>query len=305
MEYQKLYIRIWDDENFRQLSERAKLVWIYLLGNRMSNFVGLYVLIPASGADDIQIKPAEFKSSLDEICKLGMAIYDEVNRVILVKNFLQYNPIGGDKGMKGVEKSLKSLPRTKLFYDFRDLLEQPNIMEEGGNADIIDVANRFLGVMNLEGLEPPSGDEESGDKPVRLNIDGLVEAWNEVCGTVLPNVLSLPERRKSAIRARMKEHPDLEEWKGIFRRIIGSPFLRGENDKGWRADFDWCLNVNNLAKILEGKYDDRKNPNREKTGMDAVRALAEEETLDPRNQMGGEDDEGSVPPGDSFADKIF
>jgi hypothetical protein len=85
--------------------------------------------------------------------------------------------------------------------------------------------------------------------------------------------------------------------------VISSPFLRGENDKGWRADFDWVLNPNNLAKIVEGKYDDRKNPNRPKTGMDAVKAMAEESL--PRNQMGGNDDAGQLSQGDSPPDEIF
>jgi len=85
----------------------------------------------------------------------------------------------------------------------------------------------------------------------------------------------MPKRRLSTIRARLKERPDLEEWTGIFQRVISSPFLRGENDKGWRAGFDWVLNPSNLAKIIEGAYDDRSNLGKPKTGMAALKASME------------------------------
>ena len=307
MGYQKIDQRIWDDENFRQLSPLGKLVWMYLIvpPSSVGNFIGFYTLRPSAGAEDLEIELSEFNTALGEITKRGMATYDEENRVILVKNFLKYNPVGGNLQMKGVENALKRLPRTQLLYEFRDLLDQPQIRQEGRNEEIIEVVSRFLGTMNLEGVTPPTPtvNPEEKEPPVMVPLDGLVDVWNQICVPLLPQIMSLPPKRQNTIRARLKERPDLEEWKGIFQKIISSPFLRGENDKGWRADLDWSLNVNNLAKILEGKYDDRKNPNKAKTGMDAVRAMAEESL--PRNQMGGADDEGDLSQRDGLAPEIF
>jgi hypothetical protein len=294
MGYHKIDDKIWDDEKFRQLScAMSRLLWKWLLGNPTSNFIGFYILRPTIAQEHIAAKtPQEFDSCLEEIIKLDMLVYDPENRVVLLKNYLRYNPIGGDKSLKGVINQLKKLPRTKLLYEFRDLLDQPHIREEGRNAEIIEVVNSFLGAMNLGGITPLA-QTEGKEPPPPLNIEGLIETWNQICAPLLPQVMSLPERRKGTIRARMKDRPELEEWKTIFQRVISSPFLRGENDKGWRADFDWCLNVNNLAKIVEGKYDDRKNPNKIPTGMDAVKSMAEESLS--RDQMGGSDDEGDLP----------
>jgi len=36
--------------------------------------------------------------------------------------------------------------------------------------------------------------------------------------------------------------------------IPDSPFLLGENDRGWRADIDWFLRPDSVTRILEGKY---------------------------------------------------
>ena len=37
-------------------------------------------------------------------------------------------------------------------------------------------------------------------------------------------------------------------------------FLWGNNDRGWKTDFNWVLNENNLLKILEGKYKSDDSP---------------------------------------------
>jgi hypothetical protein len=305
MGYHKIDDKIWDDEKFRQLSQVAGYLWHWLLGNPTSNFIGFYILRPAIAMEHIKCdNPKNFDSYLKEITRLDMALYDPENRVILLKNFLHYSPIGGEKSLKGVTNHLKKLPRTKLLYDFRDLLDQSHIKEEGRNAEIIEVVNRFLGVMNIDGMKTPPEERAGESEPMPIiPVDGLVEIWNQICGSLLPQVLSITNRRLNTIKARLKERPDLEEWKGIFQRIISSPFLRGENDRSWRADFDWCLKPDNLAKILEGKYDDRKNPNKIPTGMDAVKAMAEESL--PRNQLGGNDDEGQLPQGDSSSPEIF
>ena len=36
--------------------------------------------------------------------------------------------------------------------------------------------------------------------------------------------------------------------------------MKGENDRNWRADFDWIMKPTNMCKVLEGKYDDKGGP---------------------------------------------
>jgi hypothetical protein len=41
--------------------------------------------------------------------------------------------------------------------------------------------------------------------------------------------------------------------------MIGrSDFLMGKNDRQWKADFDWFIRPGSIAKILEGKYDNKQ-----------------------------------------------
>ena len=40
----------------------------------------------------------------------------------------------------------------------------------------------------------------------------------------------------------------------VFRKAQQLPYLRGENDTGWRADLSWLSREENLRKVLGGKY---------------------------------------------------
>lgn len=46
-------------------------------------------------------------------------------------------------------------------------------------------------------------------------------------------------------------------WRAYFERVARSDFMAGANSRNWRADMDWLLVGNNMAKVLEGKYDPR------------------------------------------------
>ena len=61
-------------------------------------------------------------------------------------------------------------------------------------------------------------------------------------------------KRGRLMRARWREHPDVEFWREYFRRAAGIPFLVGENDIGFCADLEWLLHERNMTRILEGFY---------------------------------------------------
>ncbi len=87
----------------------------------------------------------------------------------------------------------------------------------------------------------------------------MKDIWNEICGKAgLAEVKKMPSGRSSSLNKRLYEdfHSSLDEWRAYCQRIADSPFLTGNNDRGWKAEIDWVLKPANLAKIVEGKYDD-------------------------------------------------
>jgi hypothetical protein len=88
----------------------------------------------------------------------------------------------------------------------------------------------------------------------------LADWWNElvaVSGDFPRVTLPLsPDRRRRA-DLRVAAHKDPVEFFGrVFNKLLQTPFCRGQNDRGWKANFDWLIeNDSNAQKIIEGKYD--------------------------------------------------
>ena len=72
----------------------------------------------------------------------------------------------------------------------------------------------------------------------------------------------LSDKRKKAIKARFREGYTLEQIKQVFTMAEESEFLKGKNDRNWSATFDWMLNTNNMAKILDGNYSTKEKADR-------------------------------------------
>lgn len=83
----------------------------------------------------------------------------------------------------------------------------------------------------------------------------LLDVWNKaVSGTPLPSARTFSKARKDKCITRLKER-SFSEWEELFQRMTTIPFLCGDNDRKWNADFDWIIsNEENAVKVLEGKY---------------------------------------------------
>ncbi len=84
-----------------------------------------------------------------------------------------------------------------------------------------------------------------------------VELWNKMCGE-LPKVIAVNDERMRHLRSRRQDSFWVANLESAIKRIMASDFCKGKNDRGWKADFDWILQPNTAAKIMEGKYDNRK-----------------------------------------------
>lgn len=116
-----------------------------------------------------------------------------------------------------------------------------------------------------DGMQKPCEPDTPTPTPIKRREEGekMASIWNEVCQPAgMPKVLKLHPTRVKKLTKRLEEDfgRDLDQWRTYCRRIAASPFLTGQNDRGWQADLDWVLEPRNLAKIVEGKYDDRDAP---------------------------------------------
>jgi hypothetical protein len=101
-------------------------------------------------------------------------------------------------------------------------------------------------------------EEEAGADapPSAADEAGFQRLWNETAHPSLPRWQAMPKGRKTAARARIREHP-WAYWVQVIQRINASSFCLGENNRGWRANPDFLLRPDTAAKVLEGAYDDK------------------------------------------------
>jgi hypothetical protein len=120
-----------------------------------------------------------------------------------------------------------------------------------------------------------------------------LDAYNsaaKLAGWVTAAKLTAP--RRSSIKARLSDAGGLDGWREAMNRARGSPFLSGDNDRGWRPNLDFFLQAKSFTKLIEGTYDDRNPRNlpsgqpasRPRSGADAYLAAIREEAeqLDDR-----------------------
>ncbi len=92
------------------------------------------------------------------------------------------------------------------------------------------------------------------EQPDQLKPEHVVEVWNDVAERRgLAKVKQLTPQRRRKLVSRIKE-AGVDGFTEAIGTIEASPFLRGENGRGWRADFDWMLEPKNFTKLREGAY---------------------------------------------------
>ena len=104
--------------------------------------------------------------------------------------------------------------------------------------------------------EKPDG--FSSSPPAKPSTHWLRDLWNEHRGSLPEARKQISSTRMKKIKARVKDEPSESVWAIAIKRAAESDFCNGENDRGWRATFDWILQPETLDKILEGKYDNRQ-----------------------------------------------
>lgn len=97
----------------------------------------------------------------------------------------------------------------------------------------------------------------SDDAP--LTIEEVVEDWNEMAAEVgLPLARKITTARRRAFKARLRDYPDIADWRRALLCIRNTPWMHGENDRGWQADIDFLLQARSFTKLTEDAYGQTK-----------------------------------------------
>lgn len=107
--------------------------------------------------------------------------------------------------------------------------------------------------------------KEESQKKQEVEVS-FKDEWNTMAKeNGLSTIVKITGKRKSHLNARVKDYTSDGVLKAI-EIVSRTPFLKGDNDRGWTIDFDWFVNETNMAKILEGKYKTTK-PKQQQTSF--------------------------------------
>lgn len=110
---------------------------------------------------------------------------------------------------------------------------------------------------NIKSNKDTSKSTATDENQEKNPYQAILEAYTNTCKS-LQKCTILSDKRKSAIKARFASGYTLEDFETVFKKAESSKFLRGGNDRDWRASFDWLIKDANMAKVLDGNYDDWK-----------------------------------------------
>jgi hypothetical protein len=104
-------------------------------------------------------------------------------------------------------------------------------------------------VISSEFTPPADETQESELKP-----EHVVEVWNDLATRHgLPLVKKMTPERRKKLNSFIRRHT-IDDITEAIAAIPRSPFLLGQNGRGWRASFDWFLEPRNLTKLTEQTY---------------------------------------------------
>ena len=101
-------------------------------------------------------------------------------------------------------------------------------------------------------------------KPVRINFDEFMVAYNDAVGEQLPHAVEMNEARKRQLKKLIPQlkTPNVEGWRAYVKAFVhqARPFYFGDNDRGWSADIDFMLRAKTLTGVREGKFAEKVQP---------------------------------------------
>lgn len=187
-------------------------------------------------------------------------------------NYLKGNvcPYRKDISVKDIEKSIVELAEKDLIVAYGDAHKYLYFKGFGKNQNLNPdkEAESIIPDPSPELLQSNSGetpgkvkgsiskDKEKGREGDSSSTpySNLVDHWNSFAKEIgLSTIVTLSPKRKKSVINRLTE-PEFKLDK-IFDEIRQSEFLKGKNERGWKADFDFVFcSANNYLKIIEGKY---------------------------------------------------
>lgn len=269
----KIVTDIFDNRKIRQIEvmpdgDSILVIWFKLicLAGRINDNGLVYVTEDIPYTDEMLA--AQFNRPLATV-RLALNIFQKFKMIEIVDDFLclpsweKYQSADRLEKMRANnaerQARYKAKKRAELNAGKQEvtspvtlLVTPSNALEEDRDIDKerdIDITSTNVDVCSDDLPEPTAVQR----KPVPY--EQIRKLYNDICHS-FPACRVLSENRKKAIKARFAAGYTLEDFQELFRKAEASSFLKGKNNRTWMANLDWLIKDGNMAKVLDGNYDD-------------------------------------------------
>lgn len=257
----------WTDRKLEDFSPEDRLFMLWLLTNPATSQLGIYEISIKQAATELGYSRDSVKVMLDRFSRVyGIIIWSEDTGEVAVKNYLRHSIIKGGKPVEDcLMKDIKAVANKDLVRQvFRHLRKYDDL-----NETVSKIVSIYLKNDNENDYENendndnddsyPESYHDSSNPPadVRKSYDyeGVRELYNTICKS-FPKCTKLSDARKKAIRGRFSAGYSMEDFRNLFEKAEKSDFLTGRSSS-WSASFDWLIKDANMAKVLDGNYDNK------------------------------------------------
>lgn len=128
MDYEGRYIRIksrfWSDEKVLTWDNDTKFLALYLMTSKHNTILGCCILPKLYICADLGWSEEQLAEPFAKLLEDGFMQYDDHNRLLLINNFLEHNPIVNGNQAIAAKKVLMELPKSPLLQDLKRFIER-------------------------------------------------------------------------------------------------------------------------------------------------------------------------------------
>ena len=242
----KITTDMFDNRKIRHLRKLPEgnsivLIWVMLLAmaGKCNDHGKIYLTenipyTPKMLADELDFEENTVQLALQALEQLDMIVLDD--GYFSITGWEEHQNIEGMDRIREQNRIRKQRQREK-----ERLIAESRVMSRDSHATEEDKDKE----------EEKDIDKESKEK---ATCQQVVALYHSICVSY-PKVISLSEARKRAIRARLKMY-SMDDFRRLFEKAEASSFLKGANNRNWSANFDWMIKDANMAKVIDGNYDD-------------------------------------------------
>lgn len=248
----------WTDRKVDTFSPEDKYFMLYLLTNPHTTQLGIYEFSIKHAAFELGYSTETVTALLDRFQnRYGIIMYSDEYGEIAIKNYLKHSIVKGGKPVLDCLK--KELSNVKCMEMIAYIANANKNSENATVSEFINyIKKTYNNILNENDNDNDNDNERIVPRIVKNSSANdecisVMQLFSHICKS-LSSPQKLTEKRKRAILNAKSDIQRFGGWEKYFSCIASRPFLNGQNKDGWKADFDFVLKPDKMAKIMEGSY---------------------------------------------------